>query len=402
MVSGLCFSRVRECSSVFVALAVIAMLLGPFWWPSSSSGWASFIRIALLLGLLSALPTLRRQSFSSSPMTVALVVLLGYLLVNSCFSEDDFRSARRLALIVSFVIAVGLIGSDNLCSWRRLIQLVVPIAASFALFSILYRVFHGDFDMGYRAMSLSDSGVSGVADFGNTIVAGMHYAFFLVGGGWLMLSTKSRRVGLLWLLCCLVLAVYIYFTFARSSWMAVAAGGLVLICLMTSGRLRVGLLVAVLVATAGAAVVGSHYLMYEIGVRGLTGRNEVWDAVFSRLADHWWFGRGAGVGLGQVTLETGQVVSNTHSLYMEVLFQFGVVGLALFLGTMAVAAWTLYRNLQRSPVAALWLTLLAGIAVVMLVELHTFVGTPGLVWMWVWLPLGGALQVSREARCLER
>ena len=78
------------------------------------------------------------------------------------------------------------------------------------------------------------------------------------------------------------------------------------------------------------------------------------------------------------------------------LYQLGIVGLALLVITMAFAAVSLSRALARSKEAGLWIAMLAGIAVVMVVELHTFIGTPGLVWMWLWLPLAGAIAVSRE------
>jgi len=396
MVSSVWSSRFRLCSSLFAALAILAMFLGSFWWPGSSSAWASFIRIALLLSLLASLGLFNRRSFSLNPLIIATAVLLGYMFLNSFFSGDNFQSTRRLVLICLFIAAVSAIKPQSVLNWTRIMQIGVCLATGFALFSMVNLMTHGAFKFGYREMKLATSGLVNVADFGNTIVAGMHYAFFLIAGAWLMLTAEKRRESLFWLLCCAVLAVYIYFTFARSAWMGCAAGCLLLVCVMTQGKVRRSLLIAIAVGIVAIAILGFRELMFEVNVRGVTGRNEVWSMIFSRLTDHWWFGRGAGTALGQVRLHTGQIVGNTHSLYLEVLYQLGIVGLALLVITMAFAAVSLSRALARSKEAGLWIAMLAGIAVVMVVELHTFIGTPGLVWMWLWLPLAGAIAVSRE------
>lgn len=394
-------ARAGYIAGLLLAVVMLIIFLGPFWWPGESSSWAAFIRAALVVALLCAAPALSRRSFSVSLLTYTVLLLFAYLLINSLMSDDDMKSLRRLLLILVFFIGVGVIRARGTFDWEKILKLSVVVVALFATFSMLNLAIHGAFVLGYRQMSLAGSGVTDVADFGNTIVAGMNYGLFLLAGIWLTLRSRRRAEIGLWLLCCALIATYIYFTFARSAWLASSVGGLVLLCTMTSGKLRRNILIPAAIVVALVLIFGFSELAYEVQTRGVTGRNEVWLAVFERLAGHWWFGVGAGTPLGEVHLSTGQIVRNTHGLYFEVLYQFGIVGLALLLATMLHAGACLARVRKTSEIARLWLAILCAGGVVMTVELHTFVGSPNLVWEWLWLPLAGAVAISREARRAE-
>lgn len=394
-------ARAGYIAGLLLAVVMVIMFLGPFWWPGESSSWAAFIRAALVIALFCAAPTLNRHSFSISPLTYTVLLLFAYLLINSLTADDAMKSLRRLLLIIVFFIAVGLIRARGNFDWEKILKVSVVVVALFAAFSMLNIALHGAFVLGYRQMALASSGVTDVADFGNTIVAGMNYGLFLLAGVWLTLRSRRRAEVGLWLVCCALVATYIYFTFARSAWLASAVGGMVLIGTMTHGKLRRNILIPTAIIVALVLLFGFSELAYEVQTRGVTGRNEVWLAVFERLAGHWWFGVGAGTPLGEVQLSTGQIVRNTHGLYFEVLYQFGIVGLALLITTMLHAGACLFRARQTSEIARLWLAILCSVGVVMTVELHTFVGSPNLVWEWLWLPLAGAVAISREARRAE-
>ncbi|HLD09807.1 MAG TPA: hypothetical protein VJB68_07145, partial [Methylophilaceae bacterium] len=92
----------------------------------------------------------------------------------------------------------------------------------------------------------------------------------------------------------------------------------------------------------------------------------------------------------------GQVVTNPHSLYLEVLYQFGLVGLAALWLTLGMCLHGLWK--AGSDLGRFWLAVLAASSVMMLVEMHFFVDTPNVVWMWVWLPLAGALAVTTQSK----
>jgi O-antigen ligase len=294
-----------------------------------------------------------------------------------------------LLLILLFSLVVIGVGGTDGRFWRFVLGLGVLAGAGFAAFSLLYKAHLGEFSFAYRTMNIHDSGVPGVADFGITIEAGMNYAFSFIVALWLALRSRRWHLFSLWSLCALLQGTYIYFTFSRAAWMAALIGAVALVLVAAEGRMRKAALGLLGLGGIIAAVGGYRQLAYEFGSRGLTHRDEVWRTVIERVGEHWWFGHGAHSDLGDVVLSTGQVVHNPHSLYLEVLYQFGGVGLVSLLVMLLASLWTLWRS--RASMAPLWFSVLAASMVVFMVEMHFFVAAPNVVWMWLWLPLAGAL-----------
>lgn len=390
------FLSCAERVSTFLAVvALLVLLIGRFWWPGEGSSWAGVIRISLFLGFVIFLADLclRREKIGISILWCCFLIFWMYMVVNSVSVAGDWQPVRRLMLIMAFVAGVYLVTKAE--CWRPVLMASVVVGAIFAALSLVNKYAMGEISLGYRAIRLYESGFPGVAYFGNSIVAGMNYAFCFLGAVWFALCTKGLRARLWWCLLGLIMLVYIYLTYARTSWVACAIGAGVLALLLTEGRARWRLIVTTAIGVLAVLVFGFSALVYEVTQRGLTHRDEIWVSALSRLAGHWWFGHGAGTPLGLVPIAEGSnIVQNTHSLYIEVLFQFGLVGLVLLLMIMALAAWRLFQD--RSSLAVFWLAILAAMSAVMLVELRSFVSSPNLVWIWFWLPLGGALAIEMK------
>ena len=131
--------------------------------------------------------------------------------------------------------------------------------------------------------------------------------------------------------------------------------------------------------------------------RGTTNRDLIWTMVIDSMPGYWFAGHGAGVEMSQMSIP-GQTVVNTHSLYLEVLFQYGVVGLLLFLVALLMATRAMWT--ERSDLSVLGVSLLAGSIGVMFFELHSFIHSPNLIWLWIWFPMAIALgsQFKRNAQ----
>ncbi len=137
--------------------------------------------------------------------------------------------------------------------------------------------------------------------------------------------------------------------------------------------------------------------MFDIEAsRNLTYRDLIWRMVLDAMPGYWLQGHGAGVSM-EVMHIPNQTVVNTHSLYLEVLFQYGLTGLLLFLGMLALAIRRLW--LSSSPLALLALALLLASVAVMFFELHSFIHSPNLIWLWIWLPLAIALGTRGKSAC---
>ncbi|MBB4862322.1 O-antigen ligase [Pseudomonas nitritireducens] len=376
-------------SIALAGITLVSLLVGRFWWPTDSGNWEKTLRLLTCLSVLCAVPQLVRERARWMSATFILFALFWAGLLANALVAESSSSVRQLLMILFFSLVIIAVGVSDGRFWRLVLGIGALAGAGFAAFSLLHKVQLGEFTFAYRTLNIHDSGVPGVAEFGITIEAGMNYAFSFIVALWLALRSR-RWTGLaIWSLCALTQGVYVYFTFSRAAWMAALIGAVVLVLVGSQGRMRQAALGLLGLGGAAVAIGGYRQLAYEFGSRGLTHRDEVWRTVIERVGERWWFGHGAHTDLGDVVLSTGQVVHNPHSLYLEVLYQFGGVGLASLLVMLAVCLWTLWHS--RSPLAPLWFAVLAASSVVFMVEMHFFVAAPNVVWMWLWLPMAGAL-----------
>ncbi|QRY78450.1 O-antigen ligase family protein [Pseudomonas sp. PDNC002] len=383
-------ARVLKVAGLALAgITLACLLVGRFWWPTDSGNWEKTLRIMVCLALLVGSVALIRERARWFSLTFVLFCVFWLGLVVNAVAADSSSSVRQLLMIMVFsLMTIGLGGSDGR-TWRIVLGIGALSGAGFAAFSLLHKAWLGEFSFAYRTLNIHDSGVPGVADFGITIEAGMHYAFSFIVALWLALRSRRWPSLTLWSACAALQGAYIYFTFSRAAWMAALIGAVVLVLVGAEGRVRKAFLSLMALGGLVALMVGYKRLAYEFGTRGLTHRDEVWRTVIERVGEHWWFGHGAHTELGDVALSTGEVVHNPHSLYLEVLYQFGAVGLASLLLMLAVCLWSLWRS--RSSLAPLWFSVLAAASVVFMVEMHFFVAAPNVVWMWLWVPMAGAL-----------
>ncbi|MBD9408769.1 O-antigen ligase family protein [Stutzerimonas stutzeri] len=379
--------------ALFASLVLVAFFLGPFYWFGSNAGWANFLRIGavLALGLL-----VWRDWPLHKPDSFQIVFLLFwvYLALNSIVLSEDAQPLRRLVFILCFVLMVSRVGLTSV-HWRWVIAGVGLLGAGFALFSLanLYRL--GMLSFEYRSGTVFSSGVPEIAYFGNTIVAALHYAVCYCAALWMFFSSRTRSALLGWGGCVLVISAYLFLTYARSGWIAALIVSCVLWVLMIDRQRWRRYVLFASFMVGGATFFLFKYSAYEFGVRGLTHRDEIWRSVLAQALPNWFWGKGAGADIAPVVVNMGaQTVRNTHSLYLEIFYQFGLLGLLL---VVIILFFALLRLLKLSKekiggeISVFAFALLSAASVVMFFEMNTFVGTPNLVWLWFWLPLGVAL-----------
>lgn len=390
-------SYLGRAAAVFSFVTLLAFFIGPFYWPASNAAWAGFLRfftlisVTLYLGYKANIPKWSGVGFS-------IIALLVYIALNSIFLEEGVQSVRRIIFIGFFVFMVANFWREpRLPIW--LLTSLALIGAVFAGFSLinLYRL--GELSSTYRAGAVFSSGVDGVADFGNTIVAAMHYAVCFSAALWLLLRTESRYAVVVWILCSLIIGAYTVMTFARTGWVASLVVFIVL-AIFTLRSKNWRRVIPVLISVSLLFIWFSlTYLDYEL-VRGVTHRDEIWLTVLERAQSHPFFGHGAGQPLEPISIKNGAAfVRTAHSTYMEVLYQFGIVGLlmmlALVLSTITVLSISAIKH--RAVLSDVWaLAVFVAACIVMLVELNGFVDSPNLLWIWFWFPIGIALSHGGE------
>lgn len=382
-------------ASACAFITLLAFFLGPFYWPATNAAWAGFLRFTVLISVVMyCVPgggKLRWDALSGM-----LIVLLIYVIFNSLIFGES-QSIRRSFFIAFFVFMVANFWREPVLP-AYLLGIVAIIGAIFSAFSLLNLYRLGELEFSYREYSIYFSGQPGIADFGNTIVAAMHYAVCYCAGLWMLINSKKgwSRVG--WTVCISTVGVYIVLTFARTGWVACLIASMILFSMaIRSDRWRTILPVA-LAITGLLAWFAYKYLGYEVAVRGVTYRDEIWITVLERVKEHLVWGHGGGAKLEPITISGEQISVNTaHSTYLEVLYQFGLIGLLLIVVVLCMALWRLLRasfSFSNVGQAAFGLALLASATFVMLVELSGLVDSPNLLWIWFWLPLGIALSLQ--------
>lgn len=391
---------------VLAFCALFALLIGRIWWFGEASTWAGFIRATLFLCLIfSVLDSGFLRRFSKQNYLLWFVVaFLIYVALSSALLGDG-KTLRRVLLVLAFFIAIAHVAHQWQDVWRKLLS-AVGIASALASAVTLWSLWHaGLLDLGNRAAAISGSGIAGLAEFENSVLASLHMSFSIVLIAWLFLTARSRLGQAFWLLCCIVTAVYLFGTFGRTGWLAAVIAVIVLIVLMARKQQQYAFWGGMLVTAILAIVLFHERIAYELFTRQLTHRDEIWRMVFGLMPGKWLLGHGADTSvehlLGMQSLggyET--LIYHAHSLYVEVIFNYGLLGLAGFITILVGSIRRLWLH-RTEPLCALWLAVLCGAAVSIGVDFSSFLSTPNLVWLWVWLPVAFACALPTLPRGTE-
>ena len=188
------------------------------------------------------------------------------------------------------------------------------------------------------------------------------------------------------------LGVAVALSTSRNAWVTVPFGCLVF--LISRYAPRRGLLAACAAAFTLVAAGVAVALWFEpsrdaLLSRGDSYRPDIWAEILRRVAEHGpWFGNGV-LTDDSVTVD-GLLLPHPHSMYLAVLFQGGVVGLALFLLLVGVALKTLLAHLAE-PEAKLALGILAIGLPAWLLDGYELVDKIGWTWMLFWFPVAVAV-----------
>lgn len=388
------FQSVRSYAPMLALLSLAVVFLGRFWWPGEASAWAGSVRFALLAFLIAYLLSGEvGKGFKSISLLVSLGFLTGWIVLNVLFVGGDSGVLRRGLVLIVFVCAVVIL-KDRHSDWLRYLLIsVVAVATMAALVTLVHQFQRSGLDFQYREFRLFDSGIPGFAQFGNPIISGMYMAFAGLVALWCLFSSKRLWAQTLWVCCLAVIGLYVFLTFSRVAWLAMGLGCIALLMCQERRGYWLRLVVSVLIVLAAVVVLRFPEMLSVEAARGATGRELIWAMVLDSMPGYWWLGHGAGETMKPMYIPGSRVV-NTHSLYLEILFQYGIFGLMFFVSALLFALRQFW--LERSEIAVLGLCLLVGCIGVMFFDLYSFIHSPNLVWLWVWFPLGLALACSKD------
>ncbi|AJE20201.1 O-antigen polymerase protein [Azotobacter chroococcum NCIMB 8003] len=327
----------------------------------------------------------------------AWVLLSGWL--NPGAAEDPGHWFKIVGLVLIYVFAVAsLVGQP--CLFRRLLVAAVAMAALFAWLTLYYQFGVLDKPLDYQQIRftgrLSELGWKGFADLDHPIVAGLYYGVFAVLATGLLVGLPLRAwQAALLVLGMLGLLAYILLTFSRGAWFATAAGGLVTLLLFPNARSKALLGSGALLLLVALFVFWPE-IQHERQV-GLSNRDLIWNAWGERFSEFWLMGAGGGADFDfQFPPSFNFSVKHAHSLYLQLWYEYGLVGILLFVALLASLLWKGWQC-RAEPLARLGLGLMAFAMVAMVSDIYAIFHRPSPYWVVFWFPVGILLGVRRPS-----
>lgn len=394
------FQRVLVYWSAFGLFVLLAgLLLTP-----DGSRYATQVNLLLFLpGVLLSICYWREFNLTKTAAGQALLVLLAWVLTMVLLNPAEHSETSRwlkisAMLLVLTQVLTQLVRHERLLLMALLAAVAVAMVCAWGTLVQLYYV--EALPMGYRLYRLHSWGWLGLAEFGNAIVAALYYCSMLI----IALAIWPRVVrgilsGLLWSFGLLGLLLAIFFTYSRGIWIA-GAVALAMMLALNAAR-RVVVVVGGVAALSLAAVGGFEPALLETVFLNTTYRDQIWLQWWDAVRNAWLLGVGPDAAFNACVVELNQCFNQAHSLYLQFLFEFGVIGLLLLLALMALAlrrGWLLRRQWH----VALGLVMMVFALVAGIANYHDVFVRPGVIWLVFWLPVALLLSGSAVSSCSTR
>ncbi len=315
--------------------------------------------------------------------------------VNAGSSHEPAYWLKIDALILLYVFAVAsLARHERVFNW--LLIAVVSMAAVFAWWTLFYQFGVLDKPLEYRALRytgrLSELGWRGLADLNNPIIAGLYYGVFAVLLTYLFVGSNVRawQAGLL-ALGMLGLLTYVLFTFSRGAWFSMAAGCFAVLLLFPNLKSRT-LTGAGCLMLAVAAYLFWPEIQNELK-QGVSSRDLIWDNWAEHFPEFWLMGAGAGADLIFQLPNSSIRYLHAHSLYLQLWYQYGIVGIGLFVLLLLSLLWKGWVC-REQPLARVGLALLVFAMLAMATDVYAIFHRVSPYWVLVWFPVGILLGIQ--------
>ncbi len=300
----------------------------------------------------------------------------------------DLRQIKRLLLVLLFILGMVYLakaGED------RIIKVLLLSAFSFAFaafysFYELYQLYYSRFYEGV--------GIIGIGSLSNPLLSSHIYGtmavfimvyFFSVERNW--------KKDLLLFIVFASLLGFVVLTKARTP--LVALSGVFLYLLWKHRNKFVLYIVLSVLCLLTVFFVINYEMLIE---RGLSFRPQIWSVVLGKISTNPLLGFGFGTEVNIYIEEIQANFSDTHSLYLGLLYNIGIIGFVVWIGLnislISKGAKNSHSILAQVGLSILLYGMLAG-----LTEGTNFITRPKEVWFLVWLPV--ALLFAAEYKQLE-
>ncbi len=302
-----------------------------------------------------------------------VVAYTGYMMSSLAWTENFSATGAISALwyslcVLGFVFLSGYVWVRYPVRFDVLQRYALWLAAGAAILSIVVFYWHHPFPQA-RLLPL------GVMHDPNE--SGAVYGMFLVGALFRLVAAQQRRERLICAAAAIILLALVLFTQSRTALAAVCASLLVLM-----GYRALGLIIVA--GAASWALLASNEALWSARVLTLSYRPGIWEQVLETARAHLWFGQGY---LVETAVHAyNKVFSHAHDSYLASLRDGGLVGLALLLGVLGLAAWWAWQLRSRFG-ERIYFTLLVYAATCISMDFDRLLVQPKELWLFFWLPV---------------
>ncbi len=349
----------------FITLVPILAVMKKFVHFPLGSNVMDFLLICMVLGWIFGALREGRRVFKRSPLNVAVIIVVIWTFVNLLRGYGFFEFSNAVHLMrlmawknymilpVVYLIAINNINDKRVIQWIIVALCVTMLAMDFNFYST-FRWFRAEhFREGIR--------ISGTFTFLGPNEMGVFYSmytFLLIGIAYCL---ENKKLKALMLLVCACNFYPILFSYSRAAYLCTLAG-IISLGLLKDRRLLV-LLVALVLAYRiilptsvveridmtfldKAAVSEEEMQRTEVTVGGValdsTGRKALWDRAKGYFRKYPFMG----IGFDTFRHLEGMI---THSLYMRILAEQGLIGMAVFILFSLCLLQQSFRLYRRAP-----------------------------------------------------
>lgn len=372
-------------------------------WLVSGSGRNAQIYLWLLLPALifSVYKIVTRKGPKPDMYYLPWSLFLGWVALSTLWATDSGASASSLAkrglYIGLYLVAIHLLFNRHEVFFRRTLLLGLVAVTLGALASLIYQYGVLQRPLAYRAFRIDRLGIGDIANYGWPVAAGIfHGAVATWALGVALDKRTGHRLALFWLLCFAVLSLYVMLTYTRGAWIGLMVSCVIAV-IMHNNRRGWLLMACGLLVLSVAVFQWWDHLVFEATHRQLSGRGPIWDYFLSIMPGNWWLGHGLGTPFHYVWPNVKAVSPHAHSLYLQQIYDSGLVSLALLTTGLLGLLYKVWC-LRNEPWVRLAFPALIFALIAMLTDVERIFTRPGDYWTVFWLPVAVLLALPQHVR----
>ncbi|WP_460241855.1 O-antigen ligase family protein [Aurantivibrio infirmus] len=368
-------------------------------WIEDGSAYRTQVYIWFFLPALVAL-CLTSKNFRDYKPTISeffLILLSIWVLIRSLETNALPEQLKTSALIFLFFYAIFKISKKE-SAFINLTIITILANATGAAATIFYQYIILEQDFSYRAYRLYQLGFKEYADLGHPVMAGIYYGFFSVISCTLLFKFKlNLKIKMLLILATAILLTYVLLTYSRGAWISVLSC-LAIIVLTTEYRFKKPFIFLSIILFFIFVLHYRSLIISEFVDQGLSGRFQIWKDIWSHIQNRPLVGFGSEYEYlySKEDLITLQKPTHAHSLYLQIWFEYGLIGLMLYLISVIVVLIKIIKIRKSSLLTWLSIIGITYISCNALTDIHSLLTLPGPYWISLLFPIALSNAITRR------